>query len=91
MPLPSTAGTQQSISAPEQSRQEKSEAGSSDEEQVIPPELNGIVRKGDRRLAIIDGLVFGEGESKEGIRVSRISTNSVVCYKNNKRFTLHWR
>ena len=61
------------------------------EAEVEPPTLNGIVEKGTRRLAIIDGHVLGVGEEKNRIRVISISEDSVVCFKKNKRFTLHWR
>ena len=58
--------------------------------QFSKPELKGIISKGGRYYVLINDLILGEGEEKDGIKVERIKEKEVLCSQDSRTFTLSW-
>ncbi len=50
--------------------------------------LTGVLRRGGRKVAIINHMFVAEGETFQGVRVERIENDRVVLKKDQKEFTL---
>ncbi|MBN1781620.1 hypothetical protein JW948_10875 [bacterium] len=53
--------------------------------------VKGIVRIEGRSYVMINDIILGEGEEKDGLYVERIENNDVFCRKGSKWFTLTWK
>jgi hypothetical protein len=58
---------------------------------VTPYTLSGIFFSGDQNYCIINDKVLGEGDSVEGAKVTRISTEDVELQLNDKTIKLNLR
>ena len=58
---------------------------------VNPYNLSGIFFSGDKNYCIINDKVLGEGDSVEGAKVTRISTEDVELQLNDKTIKLNLR
>ena len=50
--------------------------------------LSGIVKDGNRTLAIINGAFIGEGETIDGKKIIRIEEKSVLVSESGKEYTI---
>jgi hypothetical protein len=57
----------------------------------VRPVLNGIFLKDGQSYALINDLIFHEGEEKNGIKVEKIKEMEVLCTQGKSTFTLSWR
>ncbi len=50
--------------------------------------LKAIIKREGRSLALINDMIIAEGEEKKGLKVTRITDNSVVCMAGGKTINL---
>lgn len=55
-----------------------------------PVKVKGIIWMKGNPYVLINDVILGVGEEKQGIRIERIDGKKVVCRKGGKMYTLQW-